>query len=387
MSAEEGPVTRWAWAEIDLDAIKANVREVRKRIGRDRRICAVVKADAYGHGAPEVARAALAAGADVLAVATVDEGVRLREEGIGHEVPILMLSEPPISAIPVVLDNRITPTVTTLDFALMLGEEADRRGEVADFHLKVNTGMNRIGILYNEVVDFLDTISFHRGLHLAGTFTHFATADENGDWDFREQLSRFTDAVEDMREAGHDPGIVHCANSASIVRYPEAYFDMVRMGIILYGLHPSQVTYGKMKLTPAMSIHARVTHVKEPPVGEGVSYGLTYRVPGNTQIATLPIGYADGLHRALSGRMDVLYHGKRMPQVGRICMDQMMFEVDSRQSMFDRVPPVQIGDEVVIIGTQGDDRITLDMMAEAIGTINYELACAFGMRLAKLYKG
>ncbi|MDO4851199.1 MAG: alanine racemase [Actinomycetota bacterium] len=385
MSAGEGPATRWAWAEIDLDAIKANVREVRKKVGRDRRICAVVKADAYGHGAPRVARAALAAGADVLAIATVDEGVRLREEGIGYEVPILMLSEPPISAIPVILDYRITPAVTTLDFALMLGEEADRRGEVADFHLKVNTGMNRIGILYNEAVEFLDTISFHRGLHLAGTFTHFATADENGDWDFREQLSRFTDAVNDMREAGFDPGIVHCANSASIIRYPEAYFDMVRMGIILYGLHPSQVTYGMMKLTPAMSIHARVTHVKEPPVGEGVSYGLTYRVPGNTQIATLPIGYADGLHRALSGKMDVLYHGKRMPQVGRICMDQMMFEVDSRQSMFDRVPPVQIGDEVVIIGAQGDDRITLDMMAEAIGTINYELACAFGMRLAKLY--
>lgn len=385
MSAGGGPATRWAWAEIDLDAIKANVREVRKKVGRDRRICAVVKADAYGHGAPRVARAALAAGADVLAIATVDEGVRLREEGIGYEVPILMLSEPPISAIPVILDHRITPAVTTLDFALMLGEEADRRGEVADFHLKVNTGMNRIGILYNEVVEFLDTISFHRGLHLAGTFTHFATADENGDWDFREQLSRFTDAVNGMREAGFDPGIVHCANSASIIRYPEAYFDMVRMGIILYGLHPSQVTYGMMKLTPAMSIHARVTHVKEPPVGEGVSYGLTYRVPGNTQIATLPIGYADGLHRALSGKMDVLYHGKRMPQVGRICMDQMMFEVDSRQSMFDRVPPVQIGDEVVIIGAQGDDRITLDMMAEAVGTINYELACAFGMRLAKLY--
>jgi alanine racemase len=385
MSAGGGPATRWAWAEIDLDAIKANVREVRKKVGRDRRICAVVKADAYGHGAPRVARAALAAGADVLAIATVDEGVRLREEGIGYEVPILMLSEPPISAIPVILDHRITPAVTTLDFALMLGEEADRRGEVADFHLKVNTGMNRIGILYNEAVEFLDTISFHRGLHLAGTFTHFATADENGDWDFREQLSRFTDAVNGMREAGFDPGIVHCANSASIIRYPEAYFDMVRMGIILYGLHPSQVTYGMMKLTPAMSIHARVTHVKEPPVGEGVSYGLTYRVPGNTQIATLPIGYADGLHRALSGKMDVLYHGKRMPQVGRICMDQMMFEVDSRQSMFDRVPPVQIGDEVVIIGAQGDDRITLDMMAEAVGTINYELACAFGMRLAKLY--
>lgn len=375
--------TRWAWAEIDLGAITANVHEVRKRVGPDRLICAVVKADAYGHGAVRVARAALAAGAGVLAVATVDEGVELREAGI--TAPVLMLAEPPISAIPVILEHDITPTVTTIDFALMLGEQADARGQVASYHLKVNTGMNRIGILYNEVVEFLHAISFHRGLKLAGTFTHFATADASEDWEFRTQLDRFKEAIDAIRLAGIDPGIVHCANSASIVRYPETYFDMVRMGIILYGLHPSRVTYGKIRLAPAMSIHARVTHVKEPTVGEGVSYGLTYRVPGNTQIATLPLGYADGLRRALSGKMMLLYHGQRVPQVGTICMDQFMFEVDTKKSIINPLPPVEVGDEVVLIGEQGDDKITLDMMADEIGTINYELACGFGMRLPKLY--
>lgn len=375
--------TRWAWAQIDLSAIKANVHEVRKKIGPERKICAVVKADAYGHGAIPVAKAALEAGAACLAVATADEGIELRDAGI--TAPILMLAEPPITAIPAILEHDITPTVTTIDFALMLGEEADAQGKVAGYHLKVNTGMNRIGILAGEVVEFLRAISFHRGLKLEGTFTHFATADCPEDWEFREQLERFKSAIDAMRLAGIDPGIVHCANSASIIRYPETYFDMVRMGIILYGLHPSRVTYGKMKLEPAMSIKARVTHVKEPSVGEGVSYGLTYRVPGNTQIATLPLGYADGVRRTLSGKMKLLYDGQRVPQVGTICMDQLMFEVDTKKSIINPLSPVEVGDEVVIIGEQGSDKITLDMMADEIGTINYELACGFGMRLPKLY--
>lgn len=382
--ASDEVMTRWAWTEIDLSAIRANVGEVRKRVGAHRRICAVVKADAYGHGAVRVARAALDAGASVLAVATVDEGIALREARIG--APVLILSEPPLSAIPLVLNNDLVPAVTTMEFAINLGEQADARGQVARYHLAVNTGMNRIGVPYDEVTEFLDAISFHRGLELGGTFTHFATADEHDDFDFKRQLGRFNDAIGSMRASGYDPGIVHCANSASIIRYPETYFDMVRMGIILYGLHPSRVTYGKMKLRPAMSVHARVTHVVEPQVGEGVSYGLTYRVPGYTQIATIPIGYADGLRRDLSGRMMLLYHGRRVPQVGRICMDQMMFEVDSKQGIIDPLPPVEVGDEVVIVGAQGDDHITFDLMADELGTINYELACGFGMRLPRLYR-
>lgn len=379
----EAPITRWAWAEIDLGAVRHNMKVARDFVGEKTHILAVVKADGYGHGAIQVARTALDSGADHLAVATVDEGIKLREGGI--TAPILMLAEPPISAIPFILENNLTPTVTTIDFALALGEQADLAHRQAGFHLGVNTGMNRIGIHYTEAIEFLKTIDFHRGLRLEGVFTHFATADASDDWDFKIQLSHFTECIEAMRMAGIDPGLVHCANSASIIRYPQTYFDMVRWGICLYGLHPSSVTYGKADLRPAMSIHARVTHVKEPPLGEGVSYGLLYRSPGSVQIATLPLGYADGLRRNLSDNMSVLYKGYLMPQVGRICMDQCMFEVSPGPSRVHPVPRVEVGDEVVIIGEQGDNLMTLDMMADALGTINYELACGFGMRLPRVY--
>lgn len=380
----EAPLTRAAWSEIDLGAIRFNLQQARDRVGRDTMICAVVKGDAYGHGAVRVARTVLDAGAEYLAVATVEEGIELREADIN--APILMLAEPPTTAIPFLLEYDIMPTVTTVDFALTYGEIADKHHKVGKYHLKVNTGMNRIGIHYTEVIEFINTISFHRGLKLEGTFTHFATADVADDWDFKLQFKRFTETIEAMRLAGIDPGIVHCANSAAVIRYPKTYFDMVRWGIALYGLHPSKVTYGKMELRPAMSIHARVAHVKEPQVGEGVSYGLVYRSPGNVQIATLPIGYADGLRRDLSGRMQVLYKGLLMPQVGTICMDQCMFEVASSPLTALRpIPPVEVDDEVIIIGEQGGEKLTLDMMADELGTINYELACGFGMRLPRVY--
>lgn len=188
-----------------------------------------------------------------------------------------------------------------------------------------------------------------------------------------------------MRLANVEPGIVHCANSAAVIRYPQAHFDMVRWGIGLYGLDPSSVTYGKADLKPAMSIRAKVTHVKEPALGEGVSYGMLYRCPGNVQIATIPIGYADGLRRSLSDNMKVLYKGYIMPQVGRICMDQCMFEVSPGPSRVRPVPRVEVGDQVTLVGTQDGDSITLDMMADSLGTINYELACGFGMRLPRVY--
>ncbi|NTU89099.1 MAG: alanine racemase [Actinobacteria bacterium] len=377
------PDTRSAWLEIDGSAITANMYAIRERVGRQRLICAVVKANGYGHGAVFVARTVLAAGADRLAVATVDEAIELRQAGI--TAPILLLGEPPIASIPYLLEYDITPTITTIDFALTLGEMADLSGMVAPYHLKVNTGMNRIGIHYTEAIEFLNAISFHRGLKHEGTYTHFATADLIEDWDFKIQLSRFKELIDAMKLADIDPGIVHAANSACTIRYPATYFDMVRPGIMLYGLHPSKVTYGKINLKPAMSVHACVTHVKEPLVGEGVSYGLQYRCPGNVQIATLPIGYGDGLSRLLSDRMYVLYRGRRVPQVGTICMDQMMIEVDYKKSLLNPLPPITVGDEVIIIGEDGGDKLTLDMMADELGTINYELACSFGMRLPHIY--
>lgn len=374
---------RWAWLEIDLGAIAHNIGECKRRLDPGTRVLAVVKADAYGHGAIQVARCALRAGASYLAVATVDEGRELRRAGIGE--PILILAQPPYASIPALLDYDLYPAVHAAEFALALGEAADARGVVAGYHLQINTGMNRVGILPSEAVEFMRMTDFHRGLKLEGTFTHFATADEKDDLGYALQLGRFNDTIDAMKAAGYAPGIVHCANSAAAVRYRKAQFDMVRLGIVMYGLHPSDATRKLVDLHPAMAVRARVNMLNEPTVGEGVSYGFTYRSPGNVIIATVPIGYADGLARALSNNMDVLFHGQRLPQVGNICMDQFMFEIDKRTHPEYREQPPRIGDLVTVIGHDGDAQLTLDEMAGKLGTINYELACRFGLRMKRIF--
>ena len=380
------PATRWAWVEVDLEAVRHNVRAFRSLLKPPTRMLAVVKADAYGHGAAEVARACRAAGADMFAVATVDEGVALRRAGV--EEPILMLSQPPLESIPLLVESRVMPAVYDLEFAARLGDEALSQGTEARYHLAVDTGMDRIGVPHSEVAEFLSVAERLRGCVLDGTFTHFATADKLSDWDFTLQLKRFRDAVASIRDAGMDPGVVHCANTPATVLHPETHFDMVRVGVGLYGLHPADTTRGRIDLRPAMSVHARATRVVHPRVGEGVGYGMTYRVARpSVQIATLPVGYADGLARRLSNNMDVLYQGRRWRQVGNICMDQCMVEVEPELALAtgQRVKPIEAGDEVLIVGEQGSASITLDDLAAKLGTINYEVACAFGMRLPKVY--
>ena len=354
---------RWSWVEVDLGAIRNNIAVAKRRLKPGCRLLAVVKADAYGHGSVEVAKTALSAGASYLAVATVQEGVKLREAGI--TAPVLMLSEPPEAAIPLLLNYNIMPSVYTAEFAVAYGEAADAHGLRAPFHLALNTGMNRIGVRFDEAVEFVRQISFHRALEHVGTFTHFATADCPETLDFNMQFRRFTEAISDMRVAGINPGIVHCANSAALLRYPDTHLDMARFGISLYGFHPCPETVGYFDLHPAMSVHARITNVSQPPMSEGVSYGLNYRSPGSVKICTVPVGYADGLNRGLSGRTDFIVDGTRVRQVGNICMDQCMFEVDLRTYGTRRRLDPQIGDEVVIVGRQGDSVVTLDDMALA----------------------
>jgi alanine racemase len=369
--------TRWAWAEIDLGAIAANVRTLKALTSAHTLFMAVVKADGYGHGAVQVARAALAAGADRLGVATVDEALALRGAAIG--VPLHLLSEPPATAVDLILDHDIIPTVASREFAIALGAAAASRGMTARYHLKVDTGMNRIGVRAEDTAEFSARLAGVNGLALEGTFTHFATADVPGDWDFDRQLERFADAIEQMRTEGVAPGIVHGANSPATILHPESHFDMVRCGVAIYGLHPSSFTRGAIELEPAMSVKARVLLAKRIGMGEGVSYGLTYHAVAPTVIATLPLGYADGVHRVLSNVMSALVGGERVSQVGRVCMDQLMIEVPRRVD-------VRAGDEVVLVGEQGDERITMDELAELAGTINYELACSFGMRLPRVYR-
>lgn len=379
-----GEDRRWAWVEIDRSAIRHNLHEAKRRLQPNCRLMAVVKADAYGHGAVEVSRTALNSGADALAVATVDEGIALREAGL--RAPILLLSEPPQAAIPLLLEYKIMPSVYRAEFALAYGEIADAHHLKAPFHLAVNTGMNRIGVHAEDILEFERQISFHRALEQEGTFTHFATADCPENLDFRIQMKRFTEAIEALRLAGIDPGIVHAANSAALLRYPESHFDMARIGIAMYGFHPCEETRDVVDLKPAMSVYARITDIRNVSVGEGVSYGLNYRSPGSVRICTIPLGYADGFNRLLSGKVNVILDGQYCRQVGNICMDQCMFEVDMRTyGTHPRLNP-QLGDIVTVVGNQGDAITTITEMAYLANTIEHEVAIGFAWRLPRLYR-
>lgn len=376
---------RWAWVEIDLDAIRSNTSELKRQVTPGAQMMCVVKADAYGHGAVRCAQVMRRSGADQFAVATVTEGVELREAGIRE--PILILSEPPAPTVQTIVDHDLMPAVYDTDFALALGECAAAAGKVARYHLAVDTGMTRIGVSWRDVLEFRRAIDFHRGIECAGTFTHFATADVPGDWDFQMQGRRFTQAVESLQNAGLACGVVHCANTPATVLSKQVHMDMCRVGIGLYGLHPCLETRRVVRLRPAMSVRGRITRVETPEVGSGVGYGLTYRVPRpNVQICTVPIGYADGLSRNLSSNMDVLVNGVRCKQVGRICMDQFMFSVTVNDVRAYRPKSaVSYGDVVTVLGRDGDEMISADDMAARRDTINYEVVCDFGLRMEKVY--
>lgn len=368
---------RYAWVEIDTAAIARNVRALNALTPAATRFMAVVKADGYGHGSLPAAKAALGAGADRLGVATLEEAVTLRESGI--TAPIHLLSEPPASGIGIIIENALIPTVTTREFAVELGRAALLAGTTVPYHLKIDSGMNRIGVRAEEAFDVAAWLKGLPGIEMEGAFTHFATADVPGDWEFDSQVDRFRVALEKMRTERVRPPMVHAANSAATILHPETHFDMVRCGIAIYGLHPAASTYGRIELAPAMSVKARVSLVKRIGMGDGVSYGFTYHAAAPTTIATVPMGYADGLHRVLSNSMDVLIGGRRCHQVGRICMDQFMVEVPAGVS-------VQPGDEVVLVGEQGSERILMDELADKAQTINYELACGFALRMGRRYR-
>lgn len=382
MPSSKEPATRWAWVEIDQGALRRNTRAFKNLLGYGKRLCCVVKADAYGHGAVQCAKIMHATGADMFAVATVSEGVQLREGGI--KSPILVLNEPPIDACDTLLEYQIMPSVYSSEFALAYGERAVEMGCVGKYHMAIETGMNRIGVHFTDVLEFRREIDFHRGIECDGVFTHFATADDPDGWDYRLQCTRFSEAVAAMKDAGFECGIVHCSNTPASMLDHLMQFDMIRAGIGLYGLQPCEKSASIMPLEPVMSVRARVTRTIHPAMGEGVGYGFTFRVPrARVQVCTIPIGYADGLSRTLSNKMDVLYRGQRIRQVGNICMDQCMVAI--QQTPARQMPEAEVGDLITIVGKDGDAVITMDEMARLRGTINYEVACGFGMRLEKVY--
>jgi alanine racemase len=369
---------RATWVEVDLGAVRDNVAEL-ARVAAPAGVLAVVKADAYGHGAVPVAQAALDAGAAWLGVALVEEGVALREAGI--DAPVLVLSEPAPGAADAVVAHRLTPVVYTNAGIDTLAKAVVERGlgRPLTVHLKVDTGMHRVGAPPDSAVALAARIDQRSELHLGGVCTHLAVADEPDDPYTGEQLERFAAVLADLEAAGLRPPLVHAANSAGTLAFPAARFDLVRVGIALYGIPPVAELADRARLRPALSLKARVSHVKTLPAGARLSYGLRYRMPRAGRIATVPIGYADGVPRNLAAvGGEVIVRGRRHPIAGTVTMDQLMVDVGDA--------PVEVGDEVVLIGRQGDAEVTAAEWAERLGTIPYEIVCGIGPRAPRIYR-
>lgn len=366
--------SRAVWAEINLGAIEHNIKEIKKCIRGGAKLCAVVKADAYGHGALAVARKAVEQGADYLAVAVLSEALELRRAGF--TTPILILGGMQLEDAGLVVDYGITQTVFNLETAEALSEEAQRRGCQARVHLKIDTGMGRLGIRPELAGDMAKQIAMLPGIVLEGIFSHFALADARDKSYAQEQLSRFRLALAKVEEKGIHIPIRHIAESAAILELPEAHFDMVRAGVILYGLWPSDEVEHVIELQPAMRVQARITLLKTMHPGETISYGCIYKVARESRIATLPVGYADGYTRLYAGKAVVeCADGQRMPVVGRICMDQCMVDVTDAAGLRE-------GDIVTLFGSP---TLTADELAGWLGTINYEVVCMMSPRIPRVY--
>lgn len=367
-----------AWAEIDLDAIAHNTREIKKLTGSKVEMMGVVKADAYGHGVLEVVRTLLDNGVTQLAVSMLDEAIQIRKMGI--DVPILVLNYTDPARADEIIHNRVTQTVFSTDLAQALSAAAVRLGKDVRIHVKVDTGMTRVGFIpgYNAVRNIME-ISRLPGIILEGIFTHFASADESDKSYTLMQFERFMNLCTELTRAGIHIPVKHVCNSAGILQYPEMHLDIVRPGIILYGLYPSREVAGKIDLRPAMTLKANVIFVKDVDKDTYVSYGRTFRTDRKSRIATIPIGYADGYTRLMSNKGKMLVNGEFAPVVGRICMDQCMLDVTDLEH------EVHVGDEVVIFGRQNGACISVDEIAEQVGTINYELVCIIGKRIPRVY--
>ena len=373
-----------AWAEIHLDRFRNNLSAIKHYVGENTKVMAVIKADAYGCGVKEISKAAVENGADYLAVACVDEAKQLRRNGI--TVPILILGATPLECVEDLFQYEIIPTVFEQKLPQAISHYAKEHGKRLKIHIKVDTGMGRLGFPYyddsyvDSVTEILK-ISELQGIEVEGIFTHFSNADcDDTEQVTKKQLDCFMEMIRRLNEQGLQIPIRHAANSAAICLYPEMHLDMVRPGIILYGEYPSCYVEERtsLKLQSVMELKARVWQVKTVRPGQGISYGKTYITDSEKVLASVGIGYADGYFRKLSNRIPVIINGKLARQVGNICMDQTMVDVTD-------IPDVSYGTEVILIGTCGENRITFSEMAECLGSINYEMMCDIGKRIVKAY--
>ena len=365
------------YAKISLSNLQHNIDVIRSGLSPQTKYCAVVKANAYGHGMEAIARAALSHGASYLAVAFAEEGVRLRDAGFTS--PILLLGATDKAHMSTVLDYRLTPAIFTVESLRRLQKHAVSAHKTCNFHFKIDTGMNRIGFktpqAFSEALDVLE--SECPNLVFEGLFTHFAVSELDDPTFTLLQGERFEQFVALAHARGYHP-LLHASNSGGALLYPQFQYDMVRGGIAMYGYHPGGAPVPGVDLRPVLSWITSVVHVKTVHAGEGVSYGLKYTADHDIRVATLPVGYGDGYKRSLSGKASVLIHGRRVPQIGTVCMDQMMCDVTD-------LPDVQTGDEAVLLGRQGDECITADEMAELAGTISYEILLCISDRVPRIF--
>ena len=352
------------WIEIDLDAIAQNVNNIKKLIGEKKELMAVVKGNGYGHDILEISSMVLKNGATRLAVARLEEGIILRKAGI--TAPILILGLTLEQQVKLLVLYNITPAVCEYEIIEKLSKFAVQEEMKVKVHIKVDTGMGRIGIFPNHVLDLVKKVKVLKNLEIEGIFTHFSVADEKDKAYTEVQFKKFMEVLAILEKEGIKIPIKHVGNSATLLDFPHMWLDLLRPGISIYGLYPSTEVQKTVELIPAYSFKTRIIFLKELPAGESISYGRTYTTKRRTKIASLPVGYADGYSRLLSNQGEVLVRGKRFPVIGRVCMDQTMIDVTN-------LPHAEVGDEVVLWGRQGQEEITVEEIAEKIGTINYEI--------------
>ncbi len=362
------------WAEIDLAALRHNVAVLRN-MASAAEFMGVVKGYAYGHGNPACALAMVEAGADRLGVARVAEALHLREAGI--EVPIHVFTEPPPDAAATIVENGLTATVYSEEFARVLSGAAAAADTTVPVHVKVDTGMHRVGFLVDDVVDAVATLRSFPGIRIEGAWSHLAVADVPDHPFTRKQLDLFADVTGKIESIGVELRYRHIANSAATLSLPESHLDVVRCGVASYGLWPGARLEGRADLRPVMSLKARLSMVKGVPAGEALSYGLRYELAEPARIVTVPAGYADGYDRRLSGRGDVVIDGKRYRVSGTVCMDQFMVDVGDDE--------IELGTTATLIGPDGPERVTAEELAQHIGTINYEVTSRVASRVPRVY--
>jgi alanine racemase len=367
-------------AEIDLNALRHNLQQLRRMTGGKAEVLAVVKANAYGHGAPEVARELESAGARIFGVATTEEGIELRLSGT--RAPILLLARTYPEEFDRIVVNRLTPVIYDLEIARAFNARAEKERGRLSVHVKIDTGMNRLGIPWREWERALEVLGSLKRLRVEGLLSHFSVAEGTGAEDrafTRQQLSRFTRCLNLAARKGIKPRYIHLANSAATILLEPARFILVRPGLMLYGCHPSPALRDLVPLEPALCWKTSILSLKKVPKGDPVSYGRAFRCPKESLIAVLPVGYADGYSRRLSNRGEVLIGGRRAKIAGIVCMDLTMVDVSE-------VPGVKVGDEVVLLGRQGAEEITATEMAGWIESIPYEVLCAIGKRVPRVYR-